>query len=218
MNPPAIPARHPYELKATPKQKNYLWNLGFQDQAIIDDLGKDQASALIDQLSRAKRGSGVGAGLLVSIILIGLVVFAFAAQSRKAPTTGTIHLAMPAAEVQRSLGNPVQAITDFPNHEYWIYSGSRIVEFGHGKVIDSSGFSPRSQTIATAPTGSGRYVVTKNSAGIFQLRELPKGVTYSQSIGGGGGYAMPAAPATPAPSSWMFDKRRGDPLDQRPRN
>jgi DNA-directed RNA polymerase subunit RPC12/RpoP len=45
-----IPEKEPYEGKATQKQKQKLWNLGFKDQNVIDNLGKKQASAMIDQM------------------------------------------------------------------------------------------------------------------------------------------------------------------------
>lgn len=45
-----IPDKQPYEGKATQKQKQKLWELGFRDKEIIDDLGKSQASDLIDQV------------------------------------------------------------------------------------------------------------------------------------------------------------------------
>lgn len=44
--------RGPYEMDATPKQLEYLWDLGFRDCAILDRLGKHQASELIAQLRR----------------------------------------------------------------------------------------------------------------------------------------------------------------------
>ena len=46
----SIPNRLPYEGKATQKQKHKIWSLGFRDRAVIDSLGKNQASAVIDQL------------------------------------------------------------------------------------------------------------------------------------------------------------------------
>ncbi|GAA6173126.1 hypothetical protein NBRC116592_27960 [Colwellia sp. KU-HH00111] len=45
-----IPEKQPYEGNATQKQKQKLWELGFREQNIIDDLGKAQASNLIDQV------------------------------------------------------------------------------------------------------------------------------------------------------------------------
>lgn len=45
-----LPEKEPYEGRATQKQKQKLWDIGFKDQNIIDNLGKRQASALIDQV------------------------------------------------------------------------------------------------------------------------------------------------------------------------
>jgi hypothetical protein len=49
-----LPERLPYEANATMKQKDYLWGLGIRDQAILDSLGKWQASAMIDQISNVR--------------------------------------------------------------------------------------------------------------------------------------------------------------------
>lgn len=43
-----IPPREPYEGKATLRQKQKLWDLGYREQDVIDQLGKRQASTLID--------------------------------------------------------------------------------------------------------------------------------------------------------------------------
>jgi len=50
-----IPDKEPYEGKATLKQKQRIWELGYRDQSVIDNLGKRQASAVIDQLCRVYR-------------------------------------------------------------------------------------------------------------------------------------------------------------------
>jgi hypothetical protein len=50
-----IPDKQPFEGKATQKQKQYIWDLGYRDEDIIAGLGKKQASAVIDQLSRSQR-------------------------------------------------------------------------------------------------------------------------------------------------------------------
>lgn len=54
----AIPDKEPYEGKATQKQKQRIWELGFRDQGVIDSLGKKQASAVIDQLCGAYQNAG----------------------------------------------------------------------------------------------------------------------------------------------------------------
>ena len=45
-----IPDKEPYEGKATMKQKKRIWDLGYKDQKIINDLGKQQASSIITQI------------------------------------------------------------------------------------------------------------------------------------------------------------------------
>ena len=45
-----VPEKQPYEGKATQKQKQKLWDLGLRNTKTIDELGKRQASALIDQI------------------------------------------------------------------------------------------------------------------------------------------------------------------------
>jgi hypothetical protein len=45
-----IPDRKPYEGKASRKQKSFIWEMGYRDTNVIDNLGKVQASAVIEQL------------------------------------------------------------------------------------------------------------------------------------------------------------------------
>ena len=45
-----IPDKEPYEGKATMRQKKHLWDKGFKDQEIINNLGKQQASSIITQM------------------------------------------------------------------------------------------------------------------------------------------------------------------------
>lgn len=53
-----IPTRDPYESKATLRQKDLLWRMGFKDRTVLDALGKRQAFAMIDQAkSYASRGA-----------------------------------------------------------------------------------------------------------------------------------------------------------------
>lgn len=68
-----IPARQPYEPSATMKQKDFIWQLGLRDQAIIDSLGKWQASALIDQLKA--ESSGAGGCLLLLFVVLAVAIF-----------------------------------------------------------------------------------------------------------------------------------------------
>ena len=74
-----VPDREPYEGKATQKQKSWLWHNGV-DTKDIDNLGKKQASAVIQQLERkreverkirANRNSQKG--LLIAAIIIGII-------------------------------------------------------------------------------------------------------------------------------------------------
>jgi hypothetical protein len=60
------------------KQKEYLWNLGLRDQAIIDSLGKRQASALIDQLKAKDSGNGCLVLVLVTFAILIIAFFASA--------------------------------------------------------------------------------------------------------------------------------------------
>lgn len=46
----SVPDREPYEDNATKRQKHKVWTLGYHDTTVIDSLGKNQASAVIDQL------------------------------------------------------------------------------------------------------------------------------------------------------------------------
>jgi hypothetical protein len=67
----SLPTRQPYEGKATLKQKDLIWSLGFRDQAVIDSLGKWQASALIDQMKAQRKTTNPA---LIFLILIAVVV------------------------------------------------------------------------------------------------------------------------------------------------
>ena len=49
----SLPEKEPYEGKATQKQKQKIWELGYKDTSVIDGLGKKQASYLIDKLLEA---------------------------------------------------------------------------------------------------------------------------------------------------------------------
>lgn len=74
-----IPEKQPYEGKATQKQKQKVWELGFAEQEVINELGKSQASALIDQLIviQLKRADMAFYKKKVLTWLIGVVVFLF---------------------------------------------------------------------------------------------------------------------------------------------
>ena len=71
-----IPARQPYEGKATQKQKDLLWRIGVKDTALLDSLGKWQASAVIDQMKAglSKGGSSDPVGAQFGILLVVIVV------------------------------------------------------------------------------------------------------------------------------------------------
>lgn len=71
----SIPPKHPYEGKATLRQKHKIWDLGYREKTIIDNLGKQQASAVIDQLlalyrKENKRKSGKRAMISGPILLV----------------------------------------------------------------------------------------------------------------------------------------------------
>lgn len=69
-----LPEKEPYEGKATQKQKQKIWDLGFKDQTIIDNLGKKQASALIDQLINAIKQEHRKRTNLKQLIIFGLII------------------------------------------------------------------------------------------------------------------------------------------------
>lgn len=73
-----IPDLQPYEGKATQKQKQKLWDMGYEDQSVINTLGKRQASALIEQLVNHQKGN-VSAWkwfwLLCFVAIIFFVIF-----------------------------------------------------------------------------------------------------------------------------------------------
>ena len=69
-----IPDKEPFEGKATQKQKQYLWDLGYQDEETIAEIGKKQASAIIDQLKRAHERTDKMSDGIVTIALSGIVL------------------------------------------------------------------------------------------------------------------------------------------------
>lgn len=69
-----LPDRRPYEPKATMKQKDLLWALGVEDQAILETLGKWQASAMIDQIKSAQE---IGCGTYLAALGVLLVIIIF---------------------------------------------------------------------------------------------------------------------------------------------
>jgi hypothetical protein len=69
-----IPELEPYEGKATLKQKAKIWHLGYQDQSVIDTLGKKQASALIDGLLSAEAKRGVKPAFITAAVMAGIGV------------------------------------------------------------------------------------------------------------------------------------------------
>ena len=76
-----LPDREPYEGKATLKQKQKIWELKYRDQAVIDKLGKRQASFLIDVLLKAhkkeRRVYDLCFNLIVLIIGFTVLYYAF---------------------------------------------------------------------------------------------------------------------------------------------
>ena len=69
-----IPDKEPFEGKATQKQKQYIWDLGYQDEEAISDLGKKQASAIIEQLKTAHEHSDQATDGLATITLSVIVL------------------------------------------------------------------------------------------------------------------------------------------------
>lgn len=69
-----IPARQPYEGDATMKQKDYLWGLGMRDQAVLETLGKWQASAVIDQIKSQQPNRSSNTILLFLFVILFLAV------------------------------------------------------------------------------------------------------------------------------------------------
>jgi hypothetical protein len=58
-----VPDKLPFEGRATQKQKQMIWDLGFHNQEIIAELGKKQASEVITQLKLAHgRGMKINEG------------------------------------------------------------------------------------------------------------------------------------------------------------
>lgn len=84
-----IPERQPFEGKATQKQKQKLWDLGVRDIEAIDQLGKRQAGAAIDQIMGAGRQelarlrfkrNGIILAVIVGIILLFAAYIHFASK------------------------------------------------------------------------------------------------------------------------------------------
>lgn len=69
-----LPEKEPYEGKATQKQKQKIWSLGYQDTAVIDGLGKKQASAVIDQLN-AIYGHEIKRRKAIKTLIAALILF-----------------------------------------------------------------------------------------------------------------------------------------------
>jgi hypothetical protein len=69
-----VPDKDPYEGNASLKQKQFIWELGYHDQTVIDKLGKKQASAVIDQLIQSRKSAyeprSIKRGFIWSILMI----------------------------------------------------------------------------------------------------------------------------------------------------
>ena len=70
-----IPEKHPYEGKASLKQKRLLWDYGFRDQAILDNLGKVQASAMITQIKATFQARVKRRNRIVFLIIVAVLIF-----------------------------------------------------------------------------------------------------------------------------------------------
>ena len=78
-----IPEKEPFEGKATQKQKQKIWELGYKDEAVIAALGKKQASFLIDQLIGAQGMQKDGPKCVLRAIGLGIlggIFWAFASE------------------------------------------------------------------------------------------------------------------------------------------
>ena len=82
-----LPDKDPYEGKATQKQKQKIWELGFRDQSVIDSLGKRQASILIDALLRDTNGQTAAPLIIFGLLflIIGAVIFYFSHGEKAGP-------------------------------------------------------------------------------------------------------------------------------------
>ncbi len=71
-----LPDKEPFEGKATQKQKQFIWDLGYQDEEAIAALGKKQASAVIDQLKKVKsRGEKIIFGTIQASVCAIILIF-----------------------------------------------------------------------------------------------------------------------------------------------
>jgi hypothetical protein len=80
-----IPEQQPYEGKATQKQKQRIWELGFDQKNVIDELGKQQASYLIGRLIviQTKRADILFYKKRSLLWLAGVVIFLLMVMSGK---------------------------------------------------------------------------------------------------------------------------------------
>lgn len=70
----SMPAMHRYEDKATKKQKEALWSMGIEDEIVLESLGKQQASWLIDQaLNFKKPEDSFWVGVLICLVIIAVL-------------------------------------------------------------------------------------------------------------------------------------------------
>ncbi len=73
----SVPEKEPFENKATKKQKEYIWNLGYKDEDLIKTLGKQQASSIIDQLKKQHKNYDrkMGCGFTIIAIIIIWIIY-----------------------------------------------------------------------------------------------------------------------------------------------
>lgn len=70
-----VPPKEPFEGGATQKQKQFIWELGFKDEEAIKELGKKQASIVIDQLRSTHLKSASGQRARKQFLWAGIFLF-----------------------------------------------------------------------------------------------------------------------------------------------
>jgi uncharacterized membrane protein YqaE (UPF0057 family) len=103
----------PYELTATKRQLAYLWKLGLRDESVLDKLGRDQASRLIDSAKRTSTGLSLGAVILV----VGLVVAVGYSVARVSSSRGNSTAPPEGFPRPRATPKPVSVVAPAPRND-----------------------------------------------------------------------------------------------------
>lgn len=73
-----VPPRQPYEPNATKHQKNRIWKLGYKNQEVMDNLGRDQAEFIIRKIhteyERLNKVNSARRALILSAICLAIGV------------------------------------------------------------------------------------------------------------------------------------------------